>query len=171
MNYIDKINSRVEGLDVGKPIFEMHVAESVIRLSGQQWSPDLDDNDWYNLLVNKSCNRTFNKERKEYYIDKDATVGRIKHDVIRSITEIFKKCSPAKEPKRTKAYRNFRAIIEENRSTIDFINSIFDVAEFFYSVTKTESIKHPKNDVHRKNIYQLLCLMEKSYGKAKTNSN
>ena len=171
MNYVDKINSKLEGLDLGKPVFFLSVSPHVIRVNPNSWVPDIEENDMYDTLIKQHCNRSFSKTNKNYFIDNDLVVSRIKDDILTNTINIFLQCSPAKEPKRTKAYKSFRTILGKNRSRIDFVNSLFDINEYYQSMTKTESIKSPNNDVHRKNIYQLLCLMEKSYGKAETNSN
>jgi len=171
VNYKDKIIAKIKTLDVGKPIFKLIINEQRVRLNEGSWEPNLDGTKFYNKLINCEVYRAFNVETKAFYIDEDEAIKKISNNVIRSIFNIFISCSSAKMPKRTKIYKQFQAVVKENRSKIEFVNSIFDIAEYYYQVTQTDSIKKRINDVHRKNIYQLLCLMEKSYEKNKTNSN
>lgn len=171
MNHQEKLKNKFTSLDLGKPIFELSISTQMIRMTGTKWSPNLEDGDMYNSLINENCSRSFDTKTKKYTINEDTIIERIEVAVARDIDNIFKSCSPAKEPKRTKAYKTFNTILRENRGKIEFMNSIFDIAEYYHQVTQTESINKSSNDVHRKNIFQLLSLMEKSYGKSKTNSN
>ena len=170
MSYIDKLNTMMDELDVGKPIFPISVNNNNVRVREERWKAGLEGADLYSLAINRECDRTFDKLKKEYYINREYVIININRWMHQVIRDIFLKSSPAVAPKRTKVYKAFINIMKENRHNEKFMNSIFDIAEYYYQVTETDSIDKKVNDVHRKNIYQLLCLMEKSYGKNKTNS-
>lgn len=164
MNYQEKIIAKIETLDVGKPILKLVVNEQYIRVVENNWNANLDTTDFYNKLINNNVERTLNIKAGAYYVDKANSIKQIEGNVLRDISVIFRRCSPAKQPKRTKVYKQFLNIIRKKQNNIELINSIFDIAEYYYQVTQTESIIKPNNSTHRKNIYQLLCLIEKKYG-------
>lgn len=171
MSFIDKINALIDNVDPGKAEFIVGVRKDYISIRAPAWDSNISNQGYYESLLKRTIIRTYLNEGRRWLIDRDRTISSIQNQIIYQIYEIFRSCSPTKEPKRTKIYKSFCAMLGENKGKIDFINSIADVSEYYYLVTKTEPIKNINNDVHRKNIYQLLCLMEKSYVKRKTNSN
>lgn len=165
MGYVDKINDVLNNIDLGKPIFEVRIGSNEITLNENGWDPDLDESICIDGFISKYARRRYSKTDKEYYVDIETTTTEIEHDVMRKILDVFIKCSPNTKPRRTNIFRNFYHVVEQNRNVQEFKNSIFDIYEYYFNSTLTETIDHNNNDVHRKNIYQLLCLMEKSYGK------
>jgi len=171
MSYIDKINAILDEIDPGNATFKILITDNYVRVEDSHWTiPTPTEEDFYNSRVHYCVSRSLNKETLKYEIDKDSTVSKIENDVYNDIVNIFQKCSPTKEPRRTKIYKSFVEVVRQNKSTIKFSSALFDISEYYYNSAKTDSIKNSINDVHRKNIYQLLCLMEKNYAKRKTNS-
>lgn len=172
MSYEEKIKAVLSQVDLGKPSFILRVSNSAIRPVSADWKPNIDDNgEFFNDMTRPHIYRSFSSSSNSYYLDTTDIINRVKDSVVRNAVNLFVETSPAKEPKRTTAYKSFMKVFNENRSKIDFINAMFDIAEYHYKVTATDSIKSKSNDVHRKNIYQLLCLMEKNYGQTKKNSD
>ena len=172
MNYRYKINKILNDIDPGKAEFRINVSDRYIQPRIKSWEVTLEGDGFYEEAINKYANREFLSKEKKFIIDREETISTIQHRVMGRAEQMFRTCSPAKAPKRTKAYKTFRTVLYDNKGTIDFVNSIFDIAEYYHTITKTDSITDDKNDVHRKNIFQLLCLMEKNYGsKGKTSSN
>lgn len=172
MSYIDKFDSVLGRVDIGQAKFAVDVRSNVIRIKDTGWTFNLDTEEgFYTELAQKSTIRTFNSIEKKFVIDKDKTLERADAYIINDVKKLFIKCSPAKEPRRTKVYKSFLSILNQNKGKIDFMSSLYDICEYAHKITQTESISHISNDVHRKNIFQLLSLMERSYGKTETNSN
>lgn len=172
MSIYDKINAIIDNIDPGRPEFKVNVRKDYISIRPYDWNSGIESGaGFYETLVKHNIRREFSSDSKKWAIDRQHVINEIKGHIVRSASEIFQSCSPAKEPRRTKIYKSFRTILKDNSSKIDFINAMADIAEYYYSVTRTDSIEKSINDVHRKNIYQLLCLMEKRYAKRKENSN
>lgn len=166
MSYKAKIDEVLDSLDLGSAKFNLNIRKDSIRVNEQKWifNPSAGST-VYKDIVGKVMNRTFNKDSNKYEFDRER-IYRDSYRLVRDdLNHIFQQCSPAKEPRRTKLYKTFSAILKECHGKTEFVNSLFDIAEYYYTVTETESIKSQKNDVHRKNIFQLISLMEKSYGK------
>lgn len=171
MNYIEKMENLLDSLDTGGSKFEIRVGDEFLRVVDSKWEPDFVTEGFYEDNLEDYISRYFDRDLKEYTINKDKTIRVLEDHIIHSMYGIFINCSPAKEPTRTKAYKGFIATLKDNKGKIEFTNSLFDIAEYFYSVTRTHSIKKEVNDIHRKNIFQILCLMEKNNAKRKKNSN
>ena len=169
MNYVEKIRNIVDGLELGKPIFDVNVTDRDITLSTPQWMPGLDKSDYTNYLVETKARRTFSKSEKKFYVDSEEIINGVDRSLHADILNLFLRTSPNKAPRRTKIFKSFYSIVHTYKNNQDFKNTMFGILEYNYSVTQTESITSPNNDVHRKNIYQLLILMEKKYGKANSN--
>lgn len=168
MSYKDKIETIVDAVDPGEPVFRLIVDKGFISPREDRWNVNLtniSENSFYHEYIRKNIRRTFDTTDKKWQIDKAILISKVERDVIRDINILFTKCSPAVAPKRTKVYKNFKAILDKSKHNVEFMNSMFDIAEYHWNQTQTDSILSATNDVHRKNIFRLLCLMEKSYGK------
>lgn len=165
----EKLEHLLDSVDLGKPIMNLSVSKSAIRLREPEFTPSFETEGFYEELLLPSVRRFFNG--KEFELDKRSILDRVKFQIMDEIKTLFIACSDAKEPTRTKAYKGLVGVIDDNKFKKEFMDSLYDIAEYNYQVTRTESIKSKSNDVHRKNIFQLLSLMEKRYGKAETNSN
>ena len=172
LNYKQKINKILDDVNPGDAEFKLNVSERYIRPRVKSWKADVMGQGFYEDHVNRYAYREFIPTEKKYIINREETIEQIEHRVLSLIDGVFKLCSPNKAPRRTKIYKSFRTILYANKGRIDFMNSVFDIAEYYKSVTTEKAIATETNDVHRKNIYQLLCLMEKNYGsKREENSN
>jgi len=171
-NYLDKINKILDNINPGSSEFKLIITGRYLKPKASEWNTNLPEEGFYEYYINRHAHRTFNIDKKKWILDKDTTINQIESSILNSIDGIFRKCSPNKAPRRTKIYKSFCQVVYNNKGTIEFINSVFDIAEYYKSVTGVKSIITETNDVHRKNIYQLLCLMEKNYGsKREKNSN
>ncbi len=166
MSYKEKINNILDEIEINNSKFTLIIKKNLIRINEPSWTPSFKNIEgFYEFNLRNHIQRSFNKESKKYVINKEKTITYLVEGVLSNLRHIFTRCSPAKKPPRTKAYKDFFETLRKNRNNEAFINSIFDISEYFYTITKSGSISHVDNDVHRKNIYQLLCLMGKKYGK------
>jgi len=163
MSYAERIKTIVNGLDLKKPIFNLNVLQNRIELEEESWHPDLDDNDVISFYVNRYTRRQFSD--RKYSVDHTIAVKALEEDLYSCAVDMFTKTSPNKEPRRTNLYRSYCEIVRDNLYKQEFKDSIFNIYEYFWNSTRDKQITHRDNDVHRTNIYNLLCLMEKSYGK------
>jgi len=171
MSYLDRTRTVVDSLDMGKPIFKVIVRDNRLLVKEESWHPNLDDSNLVNKLVNRHADRLFNRESKHFYIDFSSLMQSIDSEMLSDMLDIFIACSPYDAPRRTNVYKSFRDIVGREKRNLEFKKSMFDIFEYYTTTTVTDSISKSENDVHRKNIYHLLCLMEKSYGKnAKSNN-
>jgi hypothetical protein len=80
---------------------------------------------------------------------------------------------PNKEPRRTSLYKNINSLvraINHSSASTEALALMFDIYEYYTSVTKELSLKNESNSVHRKNIYYLINALEQKHGR-KTNGN
>ena len=164
MNYIEKIEKIIATIDVGNPIFKVNVNSHQIRINDFPWSTNLVKG-YYEDLIRVNCRRDFEKGLNRYVINTQHIIACVVNEMRHNGVSLYLECAPNKEVRRTKAYKLFLATHNENSSNIEYINSMFDISEYYYNVTKTDSINKTSNDIHRKNIFQLLTLMERKYGK------
>jgi hypothetical protein len=165
MSYEEKILKVIEGIDTGDAKFIVRIYRNSIRPQEKNWSAGLSNSDFYSQLVNRNVRRFFDVEKKAYSIDVESVTQNIKQTILSDVRMIFQRCSPAKQPRRTKIYKSFMNMLSENTENEELINALFDIEEYYWNVTQTDSIDKGTNDVHRKNVYKLLCLMEKNYGR------
>jgi hypothetical protein len=170
MNYVQKIRDRIIAIDPGQSEFNLAVRANRITVKSDVWQPDLHPSESFvdYIVADGGLNRAFNRETREWYIEGEFAIDRANSFLLRNAKSAFISCSPAKAPRRTKLWKSFLRLLEKNKHNVDFMNSLYDIEEYRWSVTKTESIGASSNDVHRKNIFQLLTLMEKNYGKTGT---
>lgn len=170
MNYIDKLTTLLKTIEIKPAKFKVNVREQRIDIIKPDFEYEiLGEGYYYTLLQSASVVRKLNLATKKFEVDCDETISQVKDDVIYNIIRTFSICSPSEHPRRTKAYKDFTEIVRKNRNNVKVITDIFNIYEYYLDSIKTNKINHETNDVHRKNIFQLLCLMEKKYGK--TNDN
>lgn len=169
MSFVERVQDIVDNLDLGKPIFRVELRSKSVELREDDWHHGLNDDNLLEQMVARNVRRRFDSKAKKYYIDSGDIIENIGSHVIYDIDSVFMACSPFDQPRRTNAYKDFRETVNRNRNNLEFQKAIFDIYEYYHSNTQTDSISSPKNDVHRTNIYHLLCLMEKSYGKKSNN--
>ena len=169
MSYVERVKDIVNNLDLGTPMFDMNITKYHLTLKPTKGPINLDNNKFIESVIDMLFMVEYSVSDKKYTVDTDKLVHDIGLYVINSIKDVFIKCSPNKQPTRTNAYKNFIKILTDNRNNPEFVDAIFNIYEYYADNTLTESIQHKNNDVHRKNIYHLLCLMEKSYGKKTSN--
>lgn len=168
MNYIERIKAKTDTIDLKKPIFKIVFdRDGDIDAVEDDWSTGLSDNDILNTMINKCARRTFDKHTRTYCLNISEIQDHIRRETTGSLIDMFICCSPYDQPRRTNIYKSFYQTVKSNLQNQEFLNNAFNICEYYYDSTRTDSIKHPDNDVHKKNIYQLLCLMEKKYGKSK----
>lgn len=171
LDYKQKINKILDGINPGNAKFTLFVSDRYIKPNDGDWESGITEEGFLADQVKSRIVRHFNPKSKKWMIDRGRTISKIEHSILGDAHRMFMRCSPNMAPRRTKAYKNFRKVVNETKD-VEFVNSIFDITEYCETVTKTDSIQHTSNSVHRKNIYQLLCLMEKNYGsKREENSN
>ncbi len=168
MSYIDKIDKILDTVVFGDVELNLGITDTRVTPKRDTWSITLDGDDFYSRNVKYYAKRTLDAAKSKWMINRNEVISSIENRVHSRARTLFTHVSPAKAPKRTKIYKSFCTVLEKNKGKIEFMNSLFDIAEYRYSVTSTESILSKTNDVHRTNIYQLLCLMEKRYGQEKT---
>ena len=170
MSYIEEITKVLDAIEIEPAIFKVEVSKSYISLQRPDVKYKLDLDTFYgSLLDSTGIIKNFSSIEKEFQIDYESTCVQALNDVLYGIRYVFNKCSPAKEVRRTKAYKIFNSILSDNRNNEEFITNIFNIYEYYLHSTKEYTITNNINDVHRKNIFQLLCLMEKKYGKKNNN--
>lgn len=171
MSYVDKISNIVDKLDMGEPVFKLRIRSKYISADEKEWNPNFNTNNFTEACIDFNIKRyrMFDSSRKEYYVNKDELINSIIKECVDSIILVFSECSPYDQPRRTNVYKDFIEVVKSNKNNESFRNAIFDIQEYYFNSALTDSITHPSNDVHRKNIYHLLCLMEKSYGKKTSN--
>lgn len=168
MSYAERIKTVVDNLDLKKPVFHLTVTRNRIETEEDRWDPDLDEDDVLSFYINRYTRRKYDTVEKTYYVDSSMAIKGLEDEMYRNSIDMFMKTSPNKEPRRTNIYRSFCNMLEENIYKQEFKDSLFNIYEYFWSNTRDKQITHKENSVHRTNIYNLLCLMEKSYGKNRT---
>jgi len=169
MSYYERVEKVIKSMNLGEPLFEVTIRNNNINMQGIDWDSGLRGDKFIDEMINKFAVRYFNVASRSYTVDIDDATVNIGNHVLYSIMDVLCRCSPNSEPRRTKLYKSFNKTVSMNRNSKEFRAAIFDIYEYYYNNTQTESINHENNDVHRKNIFQLLCLMEKRYGKTTNN--
>lgn len=171
MGYKERILEIVDSIDIGESIFHVNILLGTSIIAGESsFTVDVGTDTQEAAWVNKWARRIFNLKTKKYEINKQVLMAHVDNEIRNRSIMIFDKCSPYKEPRRTNVYKRFRNMVNElnpDKSNFDSImNSLFDIMKYYDTQTDTNG---NIDDVHGKNVYNLLCLMEKSCGE--TNSN
>lgn len=128
--------------------------------------------------LQKLINERFNSEieidplKKSFFLSDDNVVEGVKSQIGRDIMSLFVSTSYNKAPRMTKVYKSLKKITHpryaRNSENDEVVKKMASILNYHDKVlTESElSIKHEKNAAHRKNLYSLLVLMEKKYGKA-----
>jgi hypothetical protein len=119
-------------------------------------------------------NKSFNNRTYTYKLDEDGVKTSIISDLGEDIRRIAIKCSPAKAPARTNYIKSIKQITRNfnlREASEEQLSHMYDIRAYYNHATQTDLINSSTNDVHRKNIHNLLVLMEKKYGATKKNSN
>jgi len=167
MTIRNRVNSIVDNIDLGKPVYEVTLSEKRIKASLPHFNMNIDGEDFVSRCVERWMSRDYVSSENKFEINKEEIIEKTERQVHRNIIDLFIACSPYAKPRRTAIFKKFYYVVDENNNNEEFKKSIFDIYEYFYNNTRTESITHSSNDAHRTNIYQLLCLMERKYGKQK----
>lgn len=167
VNYIARIKEIISTIDLGEPIFTVSVGKKSIALEPQKWEKkSFDESICLEHMISRCFYREYDEVNCEYKVDEDQIIKSVNNNITSTCQEIFIACSPSKVPRRTTAFKDYIKMVAKNKKdNQEFLNNIFDICEYYWNNTQTESINDKNNDVHRQNIYQLLCLMEKRYGK------
>jgi hypothetical protein len=127
--------------------------------------------------LDDTINTKFNREisidpiSREFSLHKDDVVRLVKSQIAQDIRSLFRSVSYNKAPKMTKVYKSLLKITNSyyvrDEQHDELVYKMANILNYHHKViTESElNIKHEKNSAHRKNLYQLIVLMEKKYGK------
>ena len=175
MKHFEIINKLLNTVDVGehKLIIKLNSGSNNIRLVHTKWSANIGDDSFHASLVNQFCHRKLltHGPDKGYSIDIENTISNIKDSVLGTIMQIYKESCPSKDPRRTKLYKNILSLVRSagRPDKLDLLNFMFDIAQYYHSVTKEVPLFDPSNKTHKNNIFKLFEIMENKHG-SKTNS-
>ena len=178
MKHFDKIGDILSSLDLGKPEVVVALVNAYnIRIKEHNWSPNLPENSFHESMINSFArrNRKDHGENKGYVIDVTMTLEAIRQHVVYNFMAIFMEACPNKEPRRTALYKDILAISRRlqhnyNKEKEEALSLVFDISEYYWSVTRQFPLNDVVNKVHQKNIYHLLNILEQKHGR-KENSN
>lgn len=165
-----QIISLLETIDVGQPIVKLINRSHSIYVQQLPWSVNLVGDTFMHHVINNNIYREalFIGEKKGYRIDNQSTLHNIKNSVLNDFLNIVVEVMPNKEPRRTNLWHSLKSIKRKaNHSDFDseIFTEIFDVSDYFFTVTRESSIKSSQNQVHRTNILHILKSMEQKHGK------
>jgi hypothetical protein len=178
MKHFDKIRDILSSLDLGRPEVTVALVNAYnIRIKEYNWSPNLPENSFHESMVNSFArrNRIDHGENKGYAIDVTTTLEAIRQHVTYNFIAIFMEACPNKEPRRTALYKDILAISRRlqhnyNSDKEEALSLVFDIYDYYWSVTRQFTLNDAVNKVHQKNIYHLLNILEQKHGR-KENSN
>lgn len=171
MSHIDKIEKVLNSINCdASPNLKVDLLATYIRIEQPKLKVGLEgeNKDFYNNYISGSMHSSYDYKNCTWNIDKPRTVRAVEDGIIYEARRIFERCSPAKAPRRTKVYKSFNMMTHRNVREVDFMTHLMDICEYYNNVG---DIRSEANDVHRKNIFKLLCLMEKNYGETEKKSN
>lgn len=169
ISYKSEVERILSEINSSKTELKLHLDASSRYLSPQTKENKIRDYDI--VIANEICEATskkYDSETNTFTLVCD--ISHIEKSICNSLKHLMHKCHPAKKPPRTKFYKGFILTVNDNKHNEDFVNDAVNILEYHRSVTETESITSKNNDVHRKNIFKLIELMERKYG-AKESSN
>jgi hypothetical protein len=168
MNNLNDISEYIDTIPLGEPVYDISLSygdDINMRMKDWEAKEELKCSDnWLDYQIGKNLHRKFNKEtRKMELIDKEDLLNDIKYHVANYVPVLVKRTSPAEQPKRTKVYKELENIGYNNRKNDNFINDMIPIMNYFQSHVEngTES-----TEVHRKNVFGLLDILRKKYGKS-----
>ena len=128
--------------------------------SHDRWPAQIEasqSNDWLKRCNSYNLRRTFcSTENKLVLVDKDSLLYTFYKQVFAAVRDIALEVSPADQPKRTKAYKEFVEIARQNTKHEGFINDVLPVVNYFIGDKTDPKVK--------KNVYGLFEILRKKYG-------
>lgn len=170
MMHEETIMSMLKQLDPGEPVVKIRLQGArSLKVEQLAWAPNLPGDSFHEFLINSHTTRhlIFGGPHKGYVIDERGSWSNIRSSVISDFSKVLSDAIPNKNPRRTDIFKKVHNLLR-NRINTELLNFIFDVSQYHWSVTKEVSLKHESNDVHRKNIYHLIKLLEQRHGSKKS---
>lgn len=174
MNHAEKIKDILSRVNTGLPILKIKLSGDKTSLRSSEnveWKPEVDGDSFHENLVKVHAMRkkmmTTTSESRGYAIDMDSTLSQINSRVIGEIMPLYSLVCFNANPKRTKLYKQISLTVRRvgRQESDGLLNFIFDVVQYYHSVSYEKAITHEDNVTHRKNILKLLEIMEQKYGK------
>jgi hypothetical protein len=171
MSHSDKIKSVLSQIDPGKPILRVRISHDKTALRSSEigsWQPNIGGDSFHEKLVKEFVRRKIQNSYspKGYVIDVDVTLSNINSHMTNEVLPLYSKVCFNSSPRRTKLYKQLILTLKKlNRGQNEnLLNFIFDVVQYADSASRENSLTHPDNIVHRKNILKLFEIMEKKHG-------
>lgn len=176
MRHLNTIRTILNSLDVGEPVVEIRLRNKTsIQTIEKSWTPDLVGDSFHETLIKQNTRRTTTSgPSRRYVVDVTGSISNIRSVVFGNVMGIFSESCPNKSPRRTKLHKDLSLLIRSlhrSEDDSDVVNLVFDIVQYYDSVTKEYTLKDTKNSVHRSNIYQLLNILEQKHGSNKEISN
>lgn len=151
---IDKLNS----IDCGKAEFELIPTDgsiSIVPLNKLDLSHQLDTNYWLENNISNAFNRVLDREKNVWAV-KWNVLPKIKTNIIDDLFYIICKCSDAKEPTRTKLFKDWKAITYDKNGNPEMMTDVISILNYYYSATTDQT--------RNSNVIGLLTILRKKYG-------
>jgi hypothetical protein len=166
-----QIISILDTVDPGLPIVKLVKKNSSnISTENMPWTCQIHEDTFISSLIKTNIKREvkFIGSDRGFYIDKSSTLSYIKQEVIDNFLNIAQQIIPGKEPRRTNLWRACK-VIRRKASAVHFdgelFTTVFDLSDYYFSVTKEFDLKSETNKVHRNNLLHILKSMEQKYGR------
>jgi hypothetical protein len=173
MNNLKEISDFIDTIPLGNAIYNIKNSygdELSIKMQNWHEKEDLLASDnWLKYQIGRSISRKFDKDlNKMVLCSKNDAIDEVKYSIYNFCQVLARKTSPAEQPKRTKAYKDFVDISYYNRNNDNFINDLIPIVNYYK--THVESTDSTNREVHKKNIFGLLNILRKKYAKSSTSN-
>lgn len=161
MNSVKEIKEYIDNIDCGEAVYNVIDSYGDLRLNLPDWQAKREASSSKNWLLRctaHSFRRTFNStENKLILVDKDSLLIDFYRQIFSAVRDTAEDVSPADQPKRTKAFKEFVEIARQNLKNEGFINDVLPVVNYFLNDKTDSKVK--------KNVYGLFEILRKKYTK------
>lgn len=169
LNSLKEIENFIKDFDPGDAIYNIkptpHKHMIIVELTEWKAKNDLhqSNSSWLNRHIIYSIGRTFDSKTSKMKMIYNSTLARVKDAIASQIMDVYHRCSPFEQPRRSAAYKDMAKICMENQNNNDFINSVLPVINYFYDTPK-DSQYYVDDKTHKSNVYALFEILRKKYG-------
>lgn len=173
---IQALRDKVSSVYIGDVVasLDLNYNSTALTVNFPQFSPNLAEDTFDNTLINRNIlvdHNLFGYD-KGSKIDVKQTVARIHQQVVDGLLPMLTSVLENKAPRQTKIFQDMRKLRKKlARESVEskIFSDIYDVSDYYFSVTKEKDIRSSDNAVHRKNVLALLKRIVEVYGKQNDN--
>jgi hypothetical protein len=169
MSLVNIVKAFIEDLPERPPEWDLVIDKTRVSFKETipQYAPNWDEATYIEQIMNNnvryvSNGMLFNKP------DEQTIYTATHREILKTLFDIYNCCCPNKGTRTgNKKIKNFGSFLNNTSIIDDHFDTVMNIIDYYMPIENTLNLE--KNKVHKDNIFVLLDLMEKRYGKKSSN--